>query len=96
MIFFYININLIIKLKFSKFRIIINLKDILNQILILPQSRIRIIKEFNVGGLCVILCRLFRTPTIEQNNLLYDKLLDQNKTKEVNKYATYKIKANNK
>ena len=73
----------------------INLKDILNQILILPQSRIRIIKEFNVGGLCVILCRLFRTPTIEQNNLLYDKLLDQNKTKEVNKYATYKIKANN-
>ena len=73
----------------------INLNDNLNQILILPQSRIRIIKEFNMGGLCIILCRLFRTPTVAQNNLLYDKLLDQNKQQKVNKYVTYKIKTNN-
>ena len=73
----------------------INLNDLLNQILFLPLSRIRIIMEFNVGGICVILCRLIRTPSIEQNNLLYDKLLDQNKTKYVNKYVTYKITTNN-
>ena len=73
----------------------INLKDNLNQILILPQSRIRIIKEFNMGGLCIILCSLFRTPSVAQNNLLYDKLLDQNKAKNVNKYVTYKITVNN-
>ena len=73
----------------------INLNDNLNQILILPQSRIRIIKEFNMGGLCIILCRLFRTPTVAQNNLLYDKLLDINKKQDVNKYVTYKIKTNN-
>jgi hypothetical protein len=73
----------------------INLKDFLNQILILPLSRIRIIMEFNMGGLCIILCRLIRTPTIEQNCLLYDKLLDQNKKQGVNKYVTYRITANN-
>jgi len=54
----------------------INLNDILNQILILPLSRIIIIMEFNIGALHIILCRLFRTPTKEQNKLLYNKLLD--------------------
>ena len=73
----------------------INLKDNLNQILILPLSRIRIIMEFNMGGLCIILCRLIRTPTIKQNGLLYDKLLNQNKKQDVNKYITYRITANN-
>ena len=73
----------------------INLKDQLNQILILPQSRIKIIMEFNVGGICVILCRLFRTPSVSQNNLLYDKLLDQKKATAINKYVTYRITANN-
>jgi len=72
----------------------INLNDNLNQILILPLSRIRIIMEFNVGGICVILCRLFRTPTRDQTNLLYNKLFDVNITK-VNKYITYRITANN-
>jgi hypothetical protein len=72
----------------------INLNDNLNQILILPLSRIRIIMEFNVGGIRVILCRLFRTPTRDQTNLLYNKLFDVNITK-VNKYITYRITANN-
>jgi hypothetical protein len=48
-----------------------------------------------MGGFCVILCKLYRTPSVEQNNLLYDKLLDQNKNKDVNKYVTYKITTNN-
>ena len=73
----------------------LNLKDLLNQFLILPLSRIRIIMEFNMGGLCVILCRLIRSPTVEQNNKLYDKLLDQNKTSDINKYVSYKITTNN-
>jgi hypothetical protein len=74
----------------------INLNDNLNQILILPLSRIRIIMEFNGGGIRVILCRLFRTPTIEQNRLLYNKLLELNKNIiNVNKYITYRITANN-
>jgi hypothetical protein len=72
----------------------INLNDNLNQILILPLSRIRIIMEFNVGGIRVILCRLFRTPTRDQTNLLYNKLLYQNII-DVNKYVTYRITANN-
>jgi hypothetical protein len=54
----------------------INLNDILNQILILPLSRIIIIMEFNIGALHIIICRLFRTPTKEQNKILYNKLLD--------------------
>lgn len=72
----------------------INLNDNLNQILILPLSRIRIIMEFNVGGIRVILCRLFRTPTRDQTNLLYNKLFDVNII-DVNKYITYRITANN-
>jgi hypothetical protein len=72
----------------------INLNDILNQILILPLSRIKIIMEFDVGGIRVILCRLFRSPTRDQTNLLYNKLFDLNITK-VNKYVTYRITVNN-
>jgi hypothetical protein len=72
----------------------INLNDNLNQILILPLSRIRIIMEFNIGGICVILCRLFRTPTRDQTNLLYNKLFGLY-IADVNKYITYRITANN-
>ena len=91
------NIGLIYIIEVDDTHSYINLKDQLNQILILPQSRIRIIMEFNIGGICVILCRLFRTPSVPQNNLLYDKLLDQRKVKakDVNKYVTYRITVNN-
>ena len=89
------NVGLIYIIEVDDKHSYINLKDLLNQILILPQSRIKIIMEFNVGGICVILCRLFRTPSVSQNNLLYDKLLDQNKVKDINKYVTYKIVTNN-
>ena len=89
------NVGLIYIFEVDDTHTYINLNDTLNQILLLPLSRIRIIMEFNVGGICVILCRLIRTPTIEQNNLLYDKLLDQTKGKNVNKYVTYKITTNN-
>jgi hypothetical protein len=88
------NVGLIYIFEVDDTHTYINLKDLLNQIILLPLSRIRIIMEFNVGGICVILCRVFRTPSIEQNNLLYNKLLYQNKTIDVNKYATYKITTN--
>jgi hypothetical protein len=89
------NVGLIYIIEVDDKHSYINLKDELNQFLILPQSRIKIIMEFNVGGICVILCRLFRTPSVEQNNLLYDKLLDQKKATAINKYVTYRITANN-
>ena len=89
------NVGLIYIIEVDDKHSYINLKDQLNQILILPQSRIKIIMEFNVGGICVILCRLFRTPSVSQNNLLYDKLLDQKKATAINKYVTYRITANN-
>ena len=89
------NIGLIYIIEVDDTHSYINLKDQLNQILILPQSRIRIIMEFNIGGISVILCRLFRTPSVPQNNLLYDKLLDQKKAAAINKYVTYRITVNN-
>ena len=76
----------------------INLNDDLKQFLLLPYSRIRVVLEFNYGDICVVLCRLFRTPTIETNNKLYNKLLDiykQPNSADINKYVNYRIKANN-
>ena len=87
------NVGLIYIIEVDDTHTYINLKDLLNQILILPQSRLRIVMEFNIGGICLILCRLFRTPTVAQNNLLYDKLLDQNKI-DVKLYVTYRITTN--
>ena len=89
------NVGLIYIIEVDDTHSYINLKDQLNQILILPQSRIRIIMEFNVGGICVILCQLIRSPSVSQNNLIYDKLLDQNKATAINKYVTYRITVNN-
>jgi len=75
----------------------INLNDPLMQYLLLPYSRIRVVYEFNFDRLCVVLCKLFRTPSIETNNKLYNKLLDINKptSADNNKYVSYQIKANN-
>ena len=75
----------------------INLNDNLHQFLLLPYSRLRIIHEFNYGPICVILCRLFRTPSIEKNNKLFNKLLNINlpTSKDMNTYVSYRIKTNN-
>ncbi len=75
----------------------INLNDELRQFLLLPNSRLKILYEFNFDNLCVVLCRLFRTPSIDINNNLYNKLLDLNKptTADINKYVSYRIKTNN-
>jgi hypothetical protein len=73
----------------------INLNDQLQQILILPFSRIKIIMEFNVGEVLVILCKLIKTPSNEQNNKLYNKILDiAQPAVPVNKYVSYTIKTN--
>jgi hypothetical protein len=53
----------------------INLNDELYQFLILPNSIIRILYEFQFGDLTIILCRLIMTPTKEDNNALYNNLL---------------------
>jgi hypothetical protein len=87
------NVGLIYIIEVDDTHSYINLKDLLNQILILPQSRLRIVREFYVGGICLILCRLIRTPTIKQNNLLYNKLLDQNAL-DIKFYVTYRITTN--
>ncbi len=75
----------------------INLNDNLHQFLLLPYSRFRIIHEFNYGPICVILCRLFRTPSIANNNKLFNKLLNINPptSKDMNTYVSYRIKTNN-
>jgi hypothetical protein len=73
----------------------INLNDQLQQILILPFSRIKIVMEFNVGEVLVILCKLIKTPSNEQNNKLYNKILDiAQPAVPVNKYVSYTIKTN--
>jgi hypothetical protein len=73
----------------------INLNDQLQQILILPFSRIKIVMEFNVGEVLVILCKLTKTPSNEQNNKLYNKILDiAQPAVPVNKYVSYTIKTN--
>ena len=72
----------------------INLNDLLYQIILLPYSVIRIIHEFNFGAVRVILCRLIRTPSKKQNNLLYNKLLDIDQEIDINS-INYRIKINN-
>jgi hypothetical protein len=53
----------------------INLNDELYQFLILPNSIIRILYEFQFGDTTIILCHLIMTPTKEDNNNLYNNLL---------------------
>jgi hypothetical protein len=53
----------------------INLNDELYQFLILPNSIIRILYEFQFCDTTIILCRLIMTPTKEDNNALYNNLL---------------------
>ena len=73
----------------------INLRDQLQQIIILPFSRIKIVMEFNVGEVLVILCKLIKTPSKEQNNKLYNKILDiAQPAAPINKYVSYMIKTN--
>ena len=74
----------------------INLLDNLYQILLLPNSIIRVIHEFNFGAIRVVLCRLIRTPSVIQNNLLYNKLLDIEQTnRNFDKHISYNIEINN-
>ena len=73
----------------------INLNDQLLQFLLLPNSRIRVIYEFNYGEIRVVICRLIRTPSIETNNKLYRKLLEEQPLENANKYISYRIKNNN-
>jgi len=72
----------------------INLNDNLLQFLLLPNSRLRVIHEFNYGPICVILCRLFRTPSVASNIKLYNKILNINPptSKDMNTYVSYRIK----
>ena len=73
----------------------INLKDQLLQFLLLPNSRLRVIYEFNYGEIRVVICRLIRTPTIAMNNKLYNKLLDAQAPDHSKYYISYIIKNNN-
>jgi hypothetical protein len=54
----------------------ININDQLYQFILLPNSIIRILYEFKFADLTIILCRLIMTPTIKENNYLYNNLLD--------------------
>jgi hypothetical protein len=91
------NIGLIYIIEVDYTQTYINLNDELRQFLLLPNSRLKILYEFNFDNLCVVLCRLFRTPSIEINNNLYNKLLDLKKpnTANINKNVSYRIKTNN-
>ena len=53
----------------------INLNDQLYQFILLPHSIIRIVYEFNIGDLTIILCKLIMTPSKEVNTSLYNNLL---------------------
>ena len=53
----------------------VNLNDQLYQYILLPNSIIRIVYEFDRGAHTIILCRLIMTPTKEENNGLYENLL---------------------
>ena len=69
----------------------INLNDDLYQFLLLPHSIIRIIHEFKFGDVNIVLCRLFRTPTNEENVNLYNKLLGLGSANAVAPVVYYKI-----
>ena len=53
----------------------INLNDQLYQYILLPNSIIRIVYEFDINDLTIILCQLIMTPSKEENNRLYNNLL---------------------
>ena len=53
----------------------INLNDNLYQFVILPYTVIKIICEFNIGDLTIILCRLIMTPSNRKSNYLHKKML---------------------
>ena len=53
----------------------INLNDQLYQFILLPHSIIRIVYEFDIKDLTIILCRLIMTPSKEVNTSLYNNLL---------------------
>ena len=91
------NVGIIYIIEVDYTQTYINLNDELKQFLLLPNSRLKILYEFNFDNLCVVLCRLFRTPSIEINKNLYNKLLDINQptSADINKYVSYRIKTNN-
>ena len=92
----YTNNGFIYIIEVDKTRTYINLLDNLYQILLLPNSIIRVIHEFNFGAIRVVLCRLIRTPSVIQNNLLYNKLLDIEQTnRNFDKHISYNIEINN-
>jgi hypothetical protein len=88
-------IGLIYIIEVDETQTYINLNDQLLQFLLLPNSRIRVIYEFNYGEIRVVICRLIRTPSIETNNKLYRKLLEEQPLDNANKYINYRIKNNN-
>ena len=90
------NNGLIYIIEVDKTQTYINLLDNLYQILLLPNSIIRIMHEFNFGAIRVVLCSLIRTPSVKQNNLLYNKLLDEEQTnRKFYKHISYNIAINN-
>jgi hypothetical protein len=54
----------------------INLTDNLYQFILLPHSIVRILYEYQVGKLTIILCRLIMTPSTEESRYLYNSLMD--------------------
>jgi len=66
-------------------KLYININDDLFQFILLPHSIIRILYEFNFGEITIILCRLIMTPTKEQNNSLYNNLLDIKNDNQISK-----------
>ena len=73
----------------------INLNDHLHQFILLPHSIIRVVQEFNFGDIIIVLCSLIETPTIKQNDDLYNKLLTDTRLPETNVVVNYTIKVNN-
>ena len=73
----------------------INLNDNLYQFILLPHSIIRIVHEFDYIGITIILCRLIETPTKEQSNELYNKLLVAAELTAAKVAVFYYIKQNN-
>jgi hypothetical protein len=89
------NAGLIYIIEVDETHTYINLNDQLQQFLLLPNSRFRVLLEFNYGKIRVVMCRLIRTPTIKINNLLYNKLLAAHTPNNSNLYINYRIKNNN-
>ena len=89
------NNGLIYIIEVDKTQAYINLLDNLYQIVLLPNSIIKVIHEFNFGAIRVVLCRLIKTPSVIQNNLLYNKLLDiEQPNRSFDKHISYNIEIN--